>query len=312
MEIVNFHNYKLLVVGGTGFIGKHVVKKALLKGFNITVLSKNPCDANNRLKDVRYISADISHKSSLIKKLSNMYFDYVINLGGYINHSKYKRGGSDIYDVHFNGTRNLVDCLDRSILKCFIQVGSSDEYGDNLAPQSEIQRERPISIYSCAKAASTFFLQTLHSTEGFPAVILRPFLVYGPGQGQDRFIPQVINGCINKQNFPTSKGDQLRDFCYIDDFIQAIFLVFENENSFGEVINIASGEPIKVKQVIRKIVDIVGDGSPQFGEINYRSGENMFLYADISKAKSVLNWKPKIDIDEGLQKTYDAIYKMLI
>lgn len=300
--IIDTHSRnQLLVVGGSGFIGQHVVKKSLEKGFNTTVLSKNDCI--NDLYDVEHLIANISHKESLLIALKDKVFDYVINLGGYVDHVNYSNGGSEVYDVHFNGVRNLIDCLDRSQLKGFVQIGSSDEYGNNPAPQSETQREAPISPYSCAKVASTYFLQTLYKTEKLPVVILRPFLVYGPGQGEERFIPQIIKGCLNNRKFPTSKGEQLRDFCYIDDFIQAIFSALGNDKVHGEVVNIASGKPISIKKMISTIVNIIGSGQPIFGEVAYRSGENMKLYSDITKAKKLLNWKPDTSLEYGLEKT---------
>ena len=309
MEINNHHHDQLLVVGGAGFIGQHVVKKALTQGFNTTILSKNDCKAIDKLDGVTYLSVDISHKVSLLTRLEGKVFDYVINLGGYVDHANYLNGGDKVYDVHFNGVRNLVDCLDKSKIKGFVQIGSSDEYGNNPAPQSEIQREAPISPYSCAKVASTYFLQTLYKTEKFPAVILRPFLVYGPGQGIERFIPQIIKGCINNQKFPTSKGEQLRDFCFIDDVIHAIFSSLDNDNVHGEVINIASGKPVSIKRMVNTIVDMIGSGEPQFDQIAYRSGENMALYGDITKAKKLLDWKPSVGLEQGLAETIKWVKK---
>ena len=187
--------------------------------------------------------------------------------------------------MHFNGTINLINCINKDSLRSFIQIGSSDEYGANVAPQNESQRESPISPYSFAKTTTTHFLQMLYRTEQFPVVILRPFLVYGPGQGME----------------------QLRDFCFISDFVRSIFSSIDNTKAFGEVINIASGEPISIKDVVTKIQNIVATGSPQFGKAAYRDGENMELYADITKAKKLLNWQPKISLEEGLRKTIDAI-----
>ena len=299
----NSSNDKLLIIGGTGFIGQHVVKMALKKGFNVTVLTKNNHNANDKLDGVIYIAVDIGNKVSLLSNLKIKVFDYVINLGGYINHANYSNGGSEVYDVHFSGVRNLVDCLDKSKIKGFVQIGSSDEYGNNSAPQIETQREAPISPYSCAKVASTHFLQTLYRTEMFPAVILRPFLVYGPGQSEERFIPQIIKGCTNRQEFPVSKGEQLRDFCFIDDFIQAVFSALDNHSAHGEVINIASGKPISIKKMINTIVDIIGSGEPQFGQVAYRNGENMALYGDTTKAKEILGWKTSVSLRQGLLKT---------
>ena len=299
----NSSNDKLLIIGGTGFIGQHVVKMALKKGFNVTVLTKNNHNANDKLDGVIYIAVDIGNKVSLLSNLKIKVFDYVINLGGYINHANYSNGGSEVYDVHFSGVRNLVDCLDKSKIKGFVQIGSSDEYGNNSAPQIETQREAPISPYSCAKVTSTHFLQTLYRTEMFPAVILRPFLVYGPGQSEERFIPQIIKGCTSRQEFPVSKGEQLRDFCFIDDFIQAVFSALDNHSAHGEVINIASGKPISIKKMINTIVDIIGSGEPQFGQVAYRNGENMALYGDTTKAKEILGWKSSVSLRQGLLET---------
>ena len=300
---------RILVTGGTGFIGQHVVEMALDKGFDITVLTKNNHNLTDELDGVTYLSADISHKASLLTRLESKVFDYVINLGGYVDHANYLNGGDKVYDVHFNGVRNLVDCIDKSKIKGFVQIGSSDEYGNNPAPQSEIQREAPISPYSCAKVASTYFLQTLYKTEGFPVVVLRPFLVYGPGQGIERFIPQIIKGCINNQKFPTSKGEQLRDFCFIDDIIQAIFSSLDNGNAHGEVINIASGKPASIKKMVNTIVDMIGSGDPQFGQVAYRNGENMALYGDIAKAKEILDWKSSVSLEQGLAETIRWVKK---
>jgi nucleoside-diphosphate-sugar epimerase len=298
---------RILIVGGTGFIGKHIVKEALVRSLQVTIISKNHRALSDRIKDVEYLTTDISKQDNLYNQLKDRAFQYVINLGGYVDHSNYSSGGDMVFNVHFNGTKNLINCINKDSLKSFIQIGSSDEYGANVAPQNESQRESPISPYSFAKTSTTHFLQMLYRTEHFPVIVLRPFLVYGPGQGMERFIPQVIKGCLEGKKFPTSEGKQLRDFCFIGDFVQSIFCSIDNTKAFGEVINIASGEPISIKNVVTKIQDIITTGSPQFGEAAYRSGENMELFADIKKAKKLLNWQPKISLEEGLKKTIDDI-----
>jgi nucleoside-diphosphate-sugar epimerase len=143
----------------------------------------------------------------------------------------------------------------------------------------------------------------LYRTERFPAVVLRPFLVYGPGQDSNRFIPQIIQGCINDEKFPTSAGEQLRDFCYIDDIVDVILLTLASEKAHGKVMNIASGVPVTIKDVILSIKLLVGSGDPQFGLVPYRAGESMRLYADINKVVSTLEWHPKVRLKPGLIKT---------
>jgi nucleoside-diphosphate-sugar epimerase len=295
----------LLIVGGTGFIGSYVAKEAISRGFHVCIISKNTLPQEEKIKNVEYIQVDITNKEVLFLKLNNKSFAFVINLGGYINHTNFFDDGIDVLQAHFAGTVNLISCLDKTNLKSFIQIGSSDEYGLNVAPQNENQRELPISTYSFAKTASTHFLQMLHKTEDFPVVILRLFLVYGPKQRGDRFIPQIIQGCIENKEFPVSFGEQLRDFSHVDDIAEAIFLALNNENAKGEVINIASGEPISIKDVISLIQSFVGSGKPIFGLLPYRTGENMELYADISKADRILGWFPKVKLFDGLQKIID-------
>jgi nucleoside-diphosphate-sugar epimerase len=307
MEIKTVNNNKLLVVGGTGFIGQHILKKSLDLGFKTTSISLNNPIEKKKLEGVTYLTADITNKKNLFSHLDGLIFDYIINSSGYINHTNYSTDGDKVFDVHFNGVKNLVDCLNKKKIKKFIQIGSSDEYGSNLAPQNEKQKESPISMYSCAKVATTYFLQTLYKTENFPVVILRPFLVYGPKQREDRFIPQIINGCINKDSFPVSEGMQLRDFLFIDDFIDAVFITLKNNNIAGEIINIATGIPVSIKKVINIVASIIKSGQPQFGGIKYRKSENMELYADINKAKNLLNWKPRIDLETGICRTIESI-----
>ena len=97
----------------------------------------------------------------------------------------------------------------------------------------------------------------------------------------------------------------MRDFCYIEDVVDAIFLTLENTSAEGEIINIASGVAYRIKDVIEKIREIVGSGVPEYGKIKFREGENMELYADISKARELLNWHPKLGLSEGLKKTIE-------
>ena len=292
----------LLVIGGTGFIGHHLLKSALLKGWQITSVSLNPPTEDRFVENVRYLHFDLTDRV-LVKKHLNENFDSVVNLGGYIDHKLFKAGGRTLVKTHFCALQNLVEVLPRHKLKRFVQIGSSDEYGNATAPQNEELRELPISPYSFAKTACTHFLQMLHRTEIFPVVILRLFLTYGPGQDSKRFIPQIIRGCIRDDAFPTTEGEQLRDFCYVEDTVRAILQALTISNVEGEVFNISSGEYVLIRTVIENICTLTNAGKPQYGKISYRPEENMALYADISKANKLLQWKPEISLIEGLKKT---------
>ena len=292
----------LLVIGGTGFIGHHLLKSVQQKGWQLTSVSLKPPSEERLVGGVSYLHFNLSD-CGLVKSNLNEDFDYVVNLGGYINHRLFREGGRDLIEMHFTTLQNLLEVLPRHKLKRFVQIGSSDEYGNVPAPQDEILREQPISPYSLAKMASTHFLQMLYRTENFPAVTLRLFLTYGPGQNTDRFLPQIIRGCLDDTEFPASAGEQIRDFCYVEDVVDAIFLSLDTTQARGEVLNIASGQPVTIRKMIEIVQGLIGKGEPRFGEISYRPGENMCLYADTNKAYEMLGWSPAHSLESGLQKT---------
>ena len=293
----------ILIIGGTGFIGRHLTEKCLSSTSNVVCIGLAQKDPFKGRAEV--LRADIGNREQLQSILRNRVFHYVFNLGGYIDHTHYFKGGRKVIETHLSGLMNLVDCLDTERLHGFVQVGSSDEYGAQPAPQKETMREMPIAPYSFAKAAATHFIQTLAGTEGFPGVVLRPFLVYGPGQDEKRFLPQVIRGCLADEEFKTSEGRQLRDFCYIDDVVEAMVRAALLPSVKGRVVNVGSGTPVSIREVIRKAVELAGGGRPLWGAHPYRKGENMELYADVTLAKSLLSWEAVTGLDEGLKRTIE-------
>lgn len=297
---------RLLVIGGTGFIGRHLCQAAMDAGYAVTALSLHP--AAPAIPGARHLTADIGDIQALGASLAGLQFDYVVNCGGYIDHRSFSNGGRALIDGYVEGIQNLIECLDRTCLTRFVQLGSSDEYGNAPAPQSEDAREAPISPYSMARVAVTHLLQMLWRTEKFPAVVLRVFLTYGSGQGVERFVPQLIKGCLLNERFPVSAGVQLRDFCYIKDIVQGILAALEADNVCGELINLASGNPLSIRSLIETVQHIVGTGEPDFGKIPYRIGENMALYANVGKAASLLGWRPETSLMDGMQDTI-AFYR---
>lgn len=298
---------RILIAGGTGFIGRNLTERCLRNTPNVFCLSltgrSNDIIGGKRKPVI--LQGDLLDRNHLKSLLSRYTFDYVFNLSGYIDHIHYLKGGRKILEAHFTGLLNLIDVLDTAKLKGFVQVGSSDEYGWLPAPQKETMREMPISPYSMAKTAATHFIQTIAATEGFPGVVLRPFLVYGPGQDMKRLLPQIITACLKDKPFSTSEGKQLRDLCYVADVAEAMVRAALSTTARGHVINIGSGDPISIREVVEMVVRMTGGGTPMWGTVLYRQGENMALYPDISMARHLLKWSPETSFDEGLKKTIE-------
>ncbi len=291
---------KILITGGTGFIGYHLAKRCLKLSWSVTSLSTKKPKKYRKLKKVKYLICDISNKRKLRQKINTNY-DYVVNLAGYVDHSnKLKTMKS-----HFYGCKNISSFFLRSKIKKFIQIGSSIEYGKISSPQKEnsYNNQKTYSIYGTSKLQSTKYLLKLNKKFNFPVSILRLYLVYGPNQDENRVVPITIKNSIKNNNFDCSSGLQIRDFLYIDDLINAILKTLKSKNSNGEIFNIGSGKPIKVKNIILKICKLVGQGKPKFGVIKFRKDEIKKLYPSIKKSKKVLGWKPLVEINLGLKKT---------
>ncbi len=291
---------KILILGGTGFIGFHLAKKALKKGFYVSSISKHNPIPKRFLRDVEYIKLNISNSNAIKKKIKGN-FQYIVNLTGYVNHSDKILA----YKTHYLGCKNISNFFLKKKIKKFVQVGSSMEYGLAKSPQKETFVCKPKSVYGRAKYLSTKYLLNLYKKKNFPVTVIRPYQVYGPKQDLNRFIPIVINCCKNQKDFPCSHGRQYRDFLYIDDLIDAIFLILENQRVKGEIFNVGFGKPRRIKNIIKKIVKYFNSGNPQFGKIQLRKEEQIKNYPDLSKIKKILKWKPKVNFSDGLKKTIE-------
>lgn len=298
-------NKSILISGGTGFIGFHLAKKCLNLKWSVTSLSTSIPPKKRRLKNVKYKLCDISNKSKLLKIIDPNY-DYVVNLAGYVDHThKIKTMKS-----HYDGCKNLTSLFLNSKIKKFVQIGSCIEYGKAKSPQYEnYKNKKTFSIYGNAKLLSTKLSQRLYKKFNFPITILRLYLVYGPYQDANRVIPITILNALKNKKFNCSNGQQLRDFTYIEDVIDAIIKVLKNKKSSGQIINIGNGKPVSIRKVINKICKLLNSGRPQFGKIDLRKDEIMKLYPSILKAKKILNWKPKISLESGLRKTINFFNK---
>ena len=294
----------ILIVGGTGFLGSNIARSLLNKKNRIFSISTKPPKKERKLKNVKYLICDISNKKKLTNTLSRYKkFDYVLNFGGNVNHKDKK----ETFKSHYIGCKNLVEIMIKKNIKRFIQIGSSVEYGRRNSPQSEKffpKLKNLKSIYGKSKLKSTKLMIHYFNKFNFPVSIIRPYLIYGPGQDLNRIIPITISACLKRKNFPCSEGNQLRDFLYIDDFIKLIkkFLVNKKDLN-GEIFNVGSGRPVIIKKAIKKIVKKVGHGKPDFGKINLKKDEILKMYPNISKIRKYTGWKPYINFEKGLART---------
>lgn len=298
-------NKKILIVGGTGFIGYHLSKICLKNKFKVYSYSTQKPQKKRKLKKVTYLICDITKPNKIKKKfISNL--DYIINLGGYVDHSKKKK----TYYSHYEGCKNLANAYLNQNIKLFIQMGSGLEYGKLQNASKENSNCFPKSVYAKAKYKATKFLLNLYKKKNFPVIILRLYQAYGPYQEFNRLIPFIIFNSLKNKKFLCSEGEQIRDFIFIDDLVKIIFKILNKTKLKGNIFNIGSGQKIKIKNLIKKIVKFCNGGQPIFGGIKMRKDEGFFMCPSIVKIKKLLKFKNFLTIDEGLVKTI-KYYKFL-
>lgn len=301
------NNIKILIVGGTGFIGYHLAKKCLELNWLVTSISTKKPKKIRYLKKVSYKICDISKLSQLKKVINDKNFNYIVNLGGHVDHSNLKKTLS----THYYGLINLTKVFLHSSIKSFIQVGSGGEYGKLKSPHVEFLKIKRLSGYYKAKLYSTLYLNKLNKKNLFPFTVLRLYQAYGSHQDSNRLIPYVINSCLKNKKFNCTHGEQIRDFIFIDDFINLILKCLKNKKAINNIFNAGSGNPIKVKHLINFIKNKIKKGKPQFGKVKLRNDEFMNYYPNIEKSKKILNWRPKISITQGLNQTILFYTKLL-
>ena len=193
-------------------------------------------------------------------------------------------------------------------------MGSSVENGYQKSPQKEklindISKIK--SIYGLSKLKASNYLIELHKKNNFPVTILRLYLAYGEKQDLNRFIPITINSCIKNLEFDCSNGLQKRDFIHVEDVVEAIYRSLLHKKSKGKIFNLGTGKPLKIKFIIELIRKKLSGGKPRYGKIKLRKDEIKYLFPSIKKIKKIINWKPKISFNKGLQKTikYYSEYK---
>ena len=284
---------KILITGASGFLGSNLISKISKNDlFVIYGLTKRRTKVFKK-KNIKYINLDITKIKKNFK--FNFELDYIINLAGNIDH----KNKSQTHKAHYIGVKNLLKSINLKKLKLFIQIGSSLEYGKIKSPHKENFKCKPISYYGKAKYLATQYLKK--NTNKY--IILRPYQIYGPNQKKDRLIPITIDSCLKNKSFGCTDGSQFRDFLFVDDFSDLILKILKSKKIFSGIYNIGSGKPYQIKNLINLIQKKIKKGKPIFGKLKMRKEEMVYTYPNIKKIKKFYKWRPKININNGLNNT---------
>lgn len=300
---------QILVSGGAGFLGSYLVKRLIKEKAKVFVLAQKKT-SKDRLKDVltkvKIFDGDLTDENSIYQVLKKVKPKYIFNTAGFRKVDRDVRMLEPNLEANLTGVLYFFKAINKLnlSLKGFIQTGTLDEYGFAQVPFKEDLREEPMSPYSASKLAATHFCQMLYRSLNFPITVLRPCLMYGPGQDKDMFIPSLIEACIKNKNFPMTSGEQTRDFGFVEDVAEAYIKVLFSPKAIGEVINISTGKEVRIKDLAEKIIKVAGSKTKLLlGQIPKRTAEVERMAGDFTKAKRMLKWMPSTKLEDGLEKT---------
>jgi nucleoside-diphosphate-sugar epimerase len=303
---------KVLITGGTGFVGTSLAKSILSKDYDVHILIE-PNSNLWRLQNITKLIAvheidllDFEKVKSLIKNLKPELIFHLASFGGMPNQLDQKK----VFGINFYGTVNLLNASKSVGFECFINTGSSSEYGIKNTTMAESTVLEPVSDYGVSKAAATQFCLKEAIFNKLPIYTLRPFSVYGDFEMPTRLIPSILcNATLNKQ-IKLSCRNNVRDFVYIQDVVDCYLAIAEKNPTSQHIFNAGTGVQSTIQDVVEtteklfnKKLDVVWDQQIS------RPWEPKRWQADISKSKSVLGWKPKYGLENGLKKSLEWFEK---
>jgi nucleoside-diphosphate-sugar epimerase len=308
---------RVFVTGAGGFIGSHLVKRLLDEGAHVHILLKKNSTVwriKEALSRLTVWESDITDLDSLQSIIPRSDPQIIFHLAALVDVSRSWDLIMPMIHTNIIGTINLLTSLKGCRYEAFIYTASSEDYGDTGSlPLKESQREFPISPYSFSKVSSTFFCQMAAEVFDLPLTVVRLFPTYGPSQESSMLIPSAIRELLLKREFKMTPGEQKREFNYVDDVVEAYLKVAHCPSCQGEVINVGSGIPYRVKDVVAMIQGLIGgETRVKAGALTYRKGEGMESFCDNQKLRQLTGWSPKVSLEEGLRLTvewYKSYYR---
>ena len=312
---------KILITGGAGFVGSNLTDYLLKQGNEIIIIDNFDSFYDPQIKrsniqsaqsysTFKLIEGDIRDKSLLKICFQNNKIDLVIHLAARAGVRPSILNPELYYDVNLNGTLCLLETMREFGVKKLIFASSSSVYGDNTkVPFSESDNvDRPISPYAASKKAGELICHTYHKIHQFDIFCLRFFTVFGPRQRPEMAIHSFAKKIINEQPIPFfGDGSSKRDYTFVDDIISGIVGAISHLKGY-EIINLGESNTISLSDLIYLLEKCL-DKKAILNRLPMQPGDVSITYADISKAKQMLNYHPQMPIDKGLPLFIDWFLK---
>ena len=301
---------KIVVTGGAGFLGSHLVDKLIREGEEIIVIDNlfrgqtENIEQHIPNKKFTLLNDEIQNKTKISDALHLA--DAVIHFASISSVFRSIVEPEIVNTINVTGTLNMLNLCIKEEVQCFIFASSAAVYGgDRNRPLQENDSLHPLSPFAASKIAGEAYCKAYSETYGLNTIILRFMNIYGPRitKVYRRVCSKFAEATIrNEPLVIVGDGKQTRDFTYVTDAINGILLALNKKDIKGETFNIGSGKPTTINQLANLYKKISENPKQEIKYINAKKGDLIHSYADITKAKKKMGYNPKIDIGTGIPK----------
>lgn len=300
---------KVLITGATGFVGANIVRRLLKENYEVHIIareSSNLWRINDLIGEISIHNADLTEYEKLENIFISVNPENIIHLaiyGGRPNQEDEK----NILDSNLIGTMNLVNAANKIEYKCFVNTGSSSEYGKKISPMKEEEVCNPMNMYGVTKTAATMYCNYKATTKNKNIGTLRLFSPFGDYEDKGRLIPDLILGSLINKTVKLANPDAVRDYIYIEDVCDVYVKILKNpEKIKGEIFNLGYGEQHTVQfmaETAKKLIP--GEIELKYNEVIGRKADTDIWVADIEKIKRTFDWEPRYNMEKGLKKSIE-------
>ena len=301
---------KMLVTGGSGFIGSHLIPQLIARGHEVYSLERHVTGRYVLgLARRTTVYGDLRDGFVIRKIVREIQPEAVVHLAAISPVAYSYDHPQEVLEVNTFGTINLAEACLREVphFEHFLYAGTSEEYGNQTKfPIKEDAELRPNSPYSVSKVASDKYLQYMRDAYNFPITILRPFNTFGRKEDTHFVVERTITQMLQNKEIRLGDPTPTRDLMYVDDHINAYLTCLNNEKAIGKIFNFCTGRGITIEKLIDLLVKLVGfDGEVLWNAIPARPLDIQKLVGSYEKAKRVLGWRPKYTLEKGLKLTIE-------
>ena len=310
----SYSGQKVIVTGGAGFIGSHLVEKLLGLGSRVTVIDTMLC--GNKIEHLAGHENLSVHKLDVmdVRSIEPLFrgVDRVFHLAAVVGVEETQDEPVNLLNVEIIGTSIVIALAARNRAQRFIFASSSEVYGDSWEPMVEDGPFNPKSSYALTKLVGEHYCKAYYQKYGLKYTALRYFNSYGPGQDERFVLSRFVNRALaGKELFVYGDGKQTRDFTYVDDSVIMSLLAGASDAGVNQILNFGTGKAVSINELADKVLTVLDlKGKIKVSLIDYdrrrsREIEVFSRIANVDKAEKELGYRPKVTLDEGLRKYVD-------